>query len=96
MKSRTAFKILLLAILAFIAEITWTSVLGWGSYGPRRPIAGELIAISIMVTIAIIIASAISGIIGVIVKKKRVPLWLFWGLLLSVFACHAYLIIHIE
>jgi hypothetical protein len=90
MKNRIALVISLFAVLALIAEYIYIYFLFDTTHGnlfDPHIVVGLILVISFFITVSCIIASAISGIIGIIKKKKSVSIWVFLGIFISGAVC---------
>ena len=96
MKTRTAFIISLYAILALVAQSIFYGMVIRGSWPPNSGgILTKIFQLAFFVTQSVIIASAISGVAGIILRRKSVPIWLFWGLTVAVLLFIAYFLLFI-
>ena len=96
MKARTAFIIFAYAVLALVVEIILIWVVVFGSWHPNiGGILTSFFLLVFLVTLSVIVASAVSGIAGIILRRKSVPIWLFWGLTVAILLFIAYFLLFI-
>jgi hypothetical protein len=97
MKARTAFIIFACAVLALLAQLILISLsksyfhFGFSQSPPAVIYYINYFSWLFFVTEGLIIASAVSGIIGTILKKS-VSKWLFWGVTIAISLLHIYLL----
>jgi len=91
MKTRTAFKISLYAILAYFAEFILYQVIDfrpWDRLVNEYPLIFHGLN---CIIISLIIASVISGLLGFFAKKKSVSIWVFLGIFIAGIAYFSFL-----
>jgi hypothetical protein len=90
MNTRTAFKIMLCAILAYFAEFYLFKITNIQFFDPGDDVHFIIFYGLVFFTISLILASALSGVLGFFSMKKYVSIWVFLGIFFAGVACSIY------